>query len=53
MITSRAAPVHQYPTVREFVTPSPLTVGRESSRVLGVFTTVDALRALHKQLEQS
>ena len=139
METSRAAPVHQYPDVREFMTPSPFTVGRESSlaaarqimrkhlvrhlpvlhggriegvvserdllflesipgvnptvvrveeamvqdvftvspetpvgeaietmidrklgsaivcdgdRVLGVFTTVDALRALHRQLEQ-
>jgi acetoin utilization protein AcuB len=139
METSRAAPVHQYPAVREFMTPSPFTVGRESSlaaarqimrkhlvrhlpvlhggriegvlserdllflesipgvnptvvrveeamvqdvftvspetpvgeaietmierklgsaivcedeRVLGVFTTVDALRALHRQLEQ-
>jgi acetoin utilization protein AcuB len=139
MDTSRAAPVHQFPTVREFMTPSPLTVGRDSSlaaasqimrkhlvrhlpvlhggriegvvterdllflesipgvnptvvrveeamvqdvftvspetpigeaietmidrklgsaivcegeRVLGVFTTVDALRALHRQLEQ-
>ena len=139
MEPSRAAPVHQYPAVREFMTPSPFTVGRESSlaaarqimrkhlvrhlpvlhggriegvvserdllflesipgvnptlvrveeamvqdvftvspetpvgeaietmidrklgsaivcegeRVLGVFTTVDALRALHRQLEQ-
>jgi len=139
METSRTVPVHQYPTVRDFMTPSPLTVGRESSlatarqimrkhlvrhlpvlhggriegvvserdllflesipgvnptvvrveeamvqdvftvspetpigeaietmidrklgsaivcegeRVLGVFTTVDALRALHRQLEQ-
>jgi len=31
MEPSRAAPVHQYPAVREFMTPSPFTVGRESS----------------------
>ena len=31
MNTSRPAPIHQYPTVREFMTPSPLTVGRSAS----------------------
>lgn len=31
MTSSHAAPIHQYPVVREFMTPSPLTVGRSSS----------------------
>lgn len=31
MNASKVAPVRQYPTVREFMTPTPLTVGRQSS----------------------
>ncbi len=31
MISTHAVPIRQYPVVREFMTPSPLTVGRSSS----------------------
>jgi acetoin utilization protein AcuB len=31
MSSSHASPIHQYPVVREFMTSSPLTVGRSSS----------------------
>jgi acetoin utilization protein AcuB len=31
MSSSHAIPIHQFPVVREFMTPSPITVGRSSS----------------------